>query len=58
MKTKASTKDKYNSRIIFEVEQEVKYELHEIAKSKGKTSAVVLRELTEKYIKANKKKAP
>lgn len=55
MKTKASTKDKYNARIIFEVEQEVKDELHDIAKSQGRTSAVVLRELTEKFIKANKK---
>lgn len=58
MKSKTSTKDKYNARIVFEVEQSIKDELHDIAKNKGKTSADVLRDLTEKFVKANNKKTP
>lgn len=57
MKSKNSVKDKYNARIVFEIEQQTKDDLQEIAKTKGKASADILRELTEKYVNTHIKKA-
>ena len=52
---KTSTKNINNSRIILEIESDIKSQLITIAKDEGKTLATYLRVLIKSYLKKYKK---
>ncbi len=56
MEKKISIRNKYNARVVFEIDQQTKDDLQRIAKSNGETSADVLRELTVKFVTFHKKR--